>query len=255
MQTFASKTVFITGASGGIGRACVEAFAAVGANVAMSDLGDAPSWSRELDASRIAFFPADLRDPSAIEHAISAAVKRFGSLDVLVNNAAAFLPLTTAHETSLDEFQLLFDINVRAVFLCCKHAYPHLERAKGNIVNVSSMAGVAGESMHAIYAATKGAVNSLTLAMAIDYGPRGVRCNAVCPSSVLTPTVDKMIAQSPDAAKIVEFRKRINHLRYTAQPSEIASVVLFLASPAASFMTGAIIPVSGGSEIGYGVKP
>jgi NAD(P)-dependent dehydrogenase (short-subunit alcohol dehydrogenase family) len=159
------------------------------------------------------------------------------------------------HKTSLEEFELLVTVNFRAVFLTCKHAAPHLFKTKGCIVNVSSMTGVTGAASHAVYSATKGAVNALTKAMAVDYSPRGVRCNAVCPSTVLTANTSALFENAPDKEQIVEFRRAITHMGYTAQPEEIASVVVFLASPAASYVTGAIMPVSGGSECGYGVKP
>ncbi|HVF09238.1 MAG TPA: SDR family oxidoreductase, partial [Abditibacteriaceae bacterium] len=145
-------------------------------------------------------------------------------------------------------------VNVRGSFLLCKYSYSHLKQSKGCIINISSMAGVHGEKHHAIYSATKGAINALTQSMAVDYGPHGIRCNAVCPSSVLTPNVNKMIDALPNSEEIVHLRKSINALGYTATPDQIASVALFLASPAAAFMTGAIVPVSGGAECGYGIK-
>jgi len=143
---------------------------------------------------------------------------------------------------------------VRGLFVICKFAYPHLKRSKGCIINMSSMAGVAGEKHHCIYSASKGFMNALTKSLAIDYGREGIRCNAVAPSSVLTPNVDRLIAAEPNAAEIIELRKNINLLGYTSRPEEIASAVVFLASPEASFITGAIIPVSGGTECGYGLK-
>jgi NAD(P)-dependent dehydrogenase (short-subunit alcohol dehydrogenase family) len=253
--TLENKTVLITGGSGGIGRACVEAFLDAGARIAMTDLGAAPEWARSLNPASSAFLPADLRDAASIERLVAAAVERFGGLDVLVNNAAVFNPQLPVHLTSLDEFEQLVTVNFRAVFLTCKHAVPHLFKSRGCIVNVSSMTGVTAAASHAVYSATKGAVNALTKAMAVDYGPRGVRCNAVCPSSVLTANTSALFENSPDKERITEFRRTITNLGYTAQPAEIASVVVFLASPAASFVTGAIMPVSGGSECGYGVKP
>jgi NAD(P)-dependent dehydrogenase (short-subunit alcohol dehydrogenase family) len=171
-----------------------------------------------------------------------------------VNNAAAIAPCVRLHETTNAEFEKFVAVNLRGLFLCCKHAYPHLKRARGCMVNISSMAGVQGEKSHAVYAATKGAMNALTKAMAIDYGRDGIRVNALCPSSVRTPNTDKLIQAAPNPRAIVKLRKTINHLGYTATPEEIASVAVFLASPAASFMTGAIVPVSGGSECGYGIK-
>ena len=192
--------------------------------------------------------------PADVENLVEQTIRSFGSLDVLLNNAAVIPPMGAVHETDLETFEQFIAVNLRGTFLCCKAAYSHLKTSKGCIVNMSSMAGMYGEAGHAIYCATKGGINSLTMAMAIDYGKDGIRCNAVCPSSVLTPATDKMIAAEPNADEIVELRKTINHLGFTATPEQVASVVVFLASSAAEFMTGAVIPVSGGTECGYGIK-
>jgi NAD(P)-dependent dehydrogenase (short-subunit alcohol dehydrogenase family) len=252
MEGLNGKVALITGASGGIGGALVQAFMAAGAHVMASDVVTEEVSNVGVEAYR--FTPADVSDEPSVQGLIAATVAAFGQLDVLANNAAVLVPTAPVHETSLEEFNRLVAVNLRGTFLCCKYAYPHLKASRGNIINISSMAGVNGEKHHAVYAATKGAVNALTQAMAVDYGADGIRCNAVCPSSVLTPKVDKMIATAPNAEEIVQLRKSINSLGYTATPQEIASVAVFLAAPAASFMTGAIIPVSGGSECGYGVK-
>ena len=250
MKPLRKSTVLITGALGSIGRACVRAFLDAGASVVATDIA---SGGFQKNA-RCRFLRADLQDEKAIRELVAFTVRTFGSLDVLLNNAALIPPLLPVHKTTAADFDRLVAVNLRAVFLCCKYAYPHLRRSKGSILNMSSMAGVHGEQSHAIYSATKGAVNALTQAMAIDYGADRIRCNAICPSSVLTPAVDRLIRKSRDPKKVVEYRKRVNHLGYTARPEEIASVAVFLASPAASFMTGAVVPVSGGSECGYGLK-
>jgi NAD(P)-dependent dehydrogenase (short-subunit alcohol dehydrogenase family) len=251
MRPLNEATVLLTGAAGGIGLACVRAFLYAGARVVGSDAVEAP----DLRSDRFRFVAGDLRDERSVQKMIAAAAGAFdGSLDVVVNNAAIFKPMSKVHETTAGQFDALVSVNLRGLFLCCKYAYPHVAKAKGAIVNMSSMAGVTGEKNHAIYCATKGAINSLTKAMAIDYAGDGVRVNAVCPSSVITPNTDKLVNESPNPAKVVEKRKQITLLGYTAQPEEIASVVVFLASPAASFMTGAVVPVSGGSECGYGIK-
>jgi NAD(P)-dependent dehydrogenase (short-subunit alcohol dehydrogenase family) len=239
MKPLTQSIVLVTGASGGIGQACVRAFTDAGAKVIATDVkGDGCT-------------PVDIRNERAVEQLFAG----IESLDVLVNNAAIFRPMKPAHETTAAEFDQLIAVNLRGLFFCCKHAYRLLQRSKGCIVNVSSMAGVHGEKGHAVYCATKGAINALTQAMAIDYGADGIRCNAICPSSVLTPNTDALVNEARDPAAIVEMRRRITQLGYTAKPEEIASVAVFLASPAASFMTGAIVPVSGGSECGYGIKP
>ncbi len=252
MKPLNNATVLITGGLGGIGRACVGALLDAGARVAVSDIKRAAAGFR---SQRCRYLHADIRDERAVKRLVAGTIAAFGSLDVLVNNAAIFKPMAPVHRTTAAEFDALVAVNLRGVFLCCKHAYRHLARSRGCIVNVSSMAGVAGEKGHAVYCATKGAINALTQAMAIDYGPAGVRCNAVCPSSVLTPNTDKLVSAARHPAKVVAFRKKLTLLGYTAKPEEIANVVVFLASPAASFMTGAIVPVSGGSECGYGLKP
>jgi meso-butanediol dehydrogenase/(S,S)-butanediol dehydrogenase/diacetyl reductase len=256
MKALNEAVVLITGGLGGIGRACVRAFLDAGARVAATDTEHAAKeYPPDLKTDRYRFLPADIRLERGVERLVADTVDAFGSLDVLINNAAIFKPMAPVHKTTAAEFDALLAVNLRGVFLCCKYAYPHLQQSKGCIINISSMAGMQGEKNHAVYCATKGAINSLTKAMAIDYGPDGVRCNAICPSSVLTPNTDKLVNEAPDPAKVIEKRKQITLLGYTAKPEEIASVAVFLASPAASFMTGAIVPVSGGSECGYGVKP
>lgn len=244
--------VLITGAAGGIGSACARAFAKAGARVAMTDV--AVPLKPIVEGSQHRFILADLRKESSIRALVADATQAMCGLDVLVNNAAVLVPTLPLHETSLEQFDDLVAVNLRAVFLLCREAYPHLKASRGNIVNLSSMAGVNGEKHHALYAATKGAMNALTQSMAVDYGGEGIRCNAVCPSSVITPNVDKMIAATPDPEATVKLRRSINPLGFTAQPEHIAAAVLFLASPEAAFITGALMPVSGGSECGYGIK-
>lgn len=249
MKVLNGKTAVVTGASGGIGSAIVEQFLQAGARVMMADLhiGD-------LAGEHCRFARADVGDEASVKYLVSQTLEAFGAVDVLVNNAAVLVPTAPLHETSLQEFERLIAVNLRGAFLCCKYFYPHLKQAKGCILNISSMAGVHGEKHHAIYAATKGALNALTQSMAVDYGADGIHCNALCPSSVLTPKVDDLITASPDAAEIIELRQRINCLGYTATPAQIAAAATFLVSPAASFITGAIVPVSGGSDCGYGIK-
>jgi meso-butanediol dehydrogenase/(S,S)-butanediol dehydrogenase/diacetyl reductase len=256
MKTLEGASVIVTGASGGIGRATVEAFLAEGSRVIMGINRDEgckdllEKWGLE----RARMVRADLSNEEEIGNLIEVTVKAFGGLDVLVNNGACLVPMKAMHEHTHEEFEHLIAVNVRGLWLTCKYAYPHLKKSKGNIVSVSSMAGVAGEKNHCIYSACKGFMNSLTKSMAIDYGREGIRCNAVALSSALVPNIDRMIAAQTNAAEIVQLRKDVNLLGYTSRPEETANVIVFLASPKASFITGAIIPVSGGSEVGYGIK-
>lgn len=245
-----SKTALITGASGGIGRALVDSFLAAGANVVGSDLSE----GEKNENPNFHFVQSDVSKPEDVENLIAQTIEHFGALDILINNAAVLTPTESVEKTSLEEFDKLISVNLRGTFLLCKAAFPHLKKSKGCILNISSMAGVHGEKQHAIYSATKGAINALTQSMAVDWGAHGIRCNALCPSSVLTPNVDKMIEALPNASEIIALRKSINALGFTATPHHIAAAAVFLCSPQAAFMTGAIVPVSGGSECGYGVK-
>jgi NAD(P)-dependent dehydrogenase (short-subunit alcohol dehydrogenase family) len=256
MKTLEGASVIVTGASGGIGRATVEAFLAEGSRVIMGVHRDegCKDLEEKWGPERARMVHADVSSETEISNLIESAVTAFGGLDVLVNNGACLVPMKPMHEHTHEEFERLIAVNVRGLWLTCKHAYPHLKKSKGTIVSVSSMAGVAGELHHCIYSACKGFMNSLTKSMAIDYGREGIRCNAVALSSALVPNVDRLIAALPEAEKIVQFRNEINLLGYTSVPEETANVVVFLASPKASFITGAIVPVSGGTEVGYGLK-
>lgn len=255
MMSLQGKVAIVTGASGGIGRACVEALLDAGARVVMADVDES---GRELVLQRgediCRFIPTDVSDESSVQKLIRETVAAFGALDILVNNAARLMPACPVHETTVAEFEGVMAVNVRGTFLCSKYAYPELKRRYGCIINISSMAGIHGEKNHAAYAATKGAINALTQAMAVDYGPDGIRCIAVCPSTVSTPNSDRVIRASPDATRIVELRKSLNPLGYVATPAQVAAVVAFLASSAAAYINGALVPVSGGAECGYGVK-
>ena len=250
-----APVVVVTGASGGIGGACVEAFMATGARLLAADIElGSKSLGEGFGSEHYQFTRTDISDEDSIVGLIARTIELFGRLDVLVNNAAVLTPTKPVHETALEELERAMAVNLRGTFLCCKHAYLHLKSSRGCIVNVSSMAGILGEKNHAIYAATKGAINTLTLSMAADYGADGIRCNAVCPGAVQTPNAERVIQGSPNATHLRQARNSISALGSTATPEQIANVVVFLASPAASYMTGALIPVSGGLECGYGIK-
>jgi meso-butanediol dehydrogenase/(S,S)-butanediol dehydrogenase/diacetyl reductase len=255
MRESKDLSVIVTGASGGIGSACAKAFLQAEARVVLTDIDES---GRELAAGfgpqRCRFIHCDLSDEQGVHNLIQEVASAFGSIDVLVNNAAVLTPTKPLHETSTAEFNALIGVNLRGLFFCCKYAFPYLKDSRGCIVNISSMAGVHGEKHHAIYSATKGAINTLTRSMAVDYGQEGIRCNAVCPSSVITPNSGGIIHSQPNAAEIVKLRNAIHPLGYTASADEIAAVVVFLASSKASYMTGAVIPVNGGEDCGYGIK-
>lgn len=248
------RVALVTGGAAGIGAAIVRRFVMEGARVVIGDL-DQPRGSRlgaELGPAA-AFQVLDVADPDSFATAIARTVEFGGRLDILVNNAGIALPAAPIQETSLTEFEQLIDVNLRSVFLGCRLAYPHLRAVRGCVLNISSMAGVTGQERHAVYGATKGAINALTRCAAVDWGRDGIRINALCPAGVWTDTLRQWMKAQPDAAGIEDYLQRIHALGYCPEPAEIASVAAFLCSDEARFVTGCLMPVSGGSECGYNV--
>lgn len=254
MARLSNKIALITGAAAGIGEACARRFIQEGAKVLIGD----------LDANRIAGLAAelgaqatahvlDVSQEESFAAAIAFAVRQWDRLDILVNNAGIALPALPVQTTSNADFDRLINVNLRGVFHGCKLAYPHLRASRGCVLNISSMAGVTGQERHAVYAATKGAINALTRSAAVDWGKEGIRINALCPAGVWTDTLRQWCATQPNQHEIEDYLNRIHALNYCPGPEEIASVAAFLCSDDAKFVTGAIMPVSGGSECGYKV--
>ena len=190
---------------------------------------------------------ADVSDQAAAERLVDAAVQRFGKLDVLVNNAgvAAFGGFL---DVNLDEYRKVMATNVDGVIYCTRAAMPHLLHSRGNVVNVSSVSGIGGDWGLSFYNASKGAVTNLTRALAMEFGGRGVRVNAVNPSFTMTEmTTD--LAANPDM--MAKFMDR-SPLGRGAEPADIADVIAFLASDDARFVTGVNLPVDGGVSASNG---
>jgi len=255
MTRIDGKTAIVTGAGNGIGRAIATAFAGAGANVVVSDVlpDDGERTVGEItDAGGTAFFvPADVSDAEQAENLIAAAVQRFGGLDILANNAGIGGGKLRLHEIEPADFDRVLNVNLRGTFLCSKYAIPHfLSQQDGRIVNTASTYGLIGAPNAAAYCASKGAIINLTRQLAVDYGPDGIRVNAVCPGYIDTQLGRRGPQLTPEefeaATAIREKAARMQPLRRQGQPSEIGEVALFLASDAASFMTGSIVPVDGG---------
>jgi meso-butanediol dehydrogenase/(S,S)-butanediol dehydrogenase/diacetyl reductase len=245
---FTGRGVLVTGAGTGIGAATVRALAAAGARVAL--VGRREEKLRETaeglgEAALV--LPADVSDAAAIGAAVETAAETFGRLDGLVNNAAVAAP-GTVETTDWETWAKIQDINVSGVFHACKAALPHLKASGGAIVNVASVSGIRGDWGLAAYDASKGAVVNLTRAMALDHARDGVRVNAVAPSLTVTDMTDGI--RSRDAL-MEKFRDRLPMGR-PAEPEEIADPILFLLSPAARFVSGAILPVDGGLSASNG---
>ena len=252
----AGKVAIITGASSGIGHACMEIFGREGATV----VGAARTESKlqeALDSAKAAggdgmIIPADLEDTSSQERIVQAAVDAYGHVDVLVNNAGVGWqygidhPGTMAgiHEASLDNWRdIIGGVDLEGYFLMIRAALPRmLEQGNGSIVNVSSMAGVTGLYDAHAYTAAKGAITNLTRSMAISYAKQGVRTNTVCPGFVDTPMIAPVINVFDDEATSAA----LTPMARPAQPEEIANAILFLASDDASYCNGAVLMVDGG---------
>ncbi len=246
------KTAVITGGASGIGEGCVRRFTAEGARVVIADVNaDRGAALVEEIGDGVLFHRTDVSKEDDFAAAIDLALTRWQRLDTLINNAGVVFPAAPVQATSDAEFDLLINVNVRGVYLGCKLAYPHLCETQGNVVNIASMAGVTGQKDHAVYGATKGAVVALTKCTAVDWGEDGVRINAICPCAVRTPAMEAWLETVPDRAEGEVQTGRLHALGRCAESSEIGAVAAFLASDDASFVTGCIMPVSGGSECGY----
>lgn len=246
------RIIFLTGGSTGIGLDCAKAYAAEGACVALvARDGDlSAKVAAELGPNHIGF-ACDVSNDAQVKAAIDRVLAHYGRLDVIHNNAGIATPSKPLHTTTDAEWDALFNINIRSVLLTTRHGYEALRASKGNILNTSSMVGVMGQEVHAAYTATKGAMNTLTKSMALDYAKDGIRVNAVCPAGTWTPMLRNWAKEQADPAGIARYLDDIHPLGYCPEGDVIADASVFLISDKARFVTGHIMHVSGGAEIGY----
>ena len=247
-----NKVVFLTGAASGIGRECALACTREGASVAVADVDfeRARQTAAELGAKALAV-NCDVADGASVERAVAETLQHFGRIDAVHNNAGISAPSKTLDETSEAEWDRLLAVNLKSVFWTARAALPALKQSRGAILNTASMVGLMGQAHHAAYAATKGAMISLTKCMALDYAPFGIRVNAVCPAGVWTPMLEEWAAEQPDPAGIAKYLDEIHALGYCPHGDVIGDAAVFLLSDRARFVTGTILPVSGGAELGY----
>ena len=252
MALLEGKVVVLTGGGDGIGRECALAYSRESAHVAIIDwnLETAKRTVRELSTEGLALH-ADVSDGNAVEAAILAVTKRFGRIDAVHNNAGIASPSKPLHETTEAEWDDLHRVNLKSVYWTTKHAFSSLAANKGAILNTASMVGLMGQQDHAAYVSTKGAMISLTKAMAADYARHSIRVNAICPAGVWTPMLEKWCGEQSDPGSIRKYLDEIHLLGYCPRGDVIADAAVFLLSPWARFITGCILPVSGGAELGY----
>lgn len=254
MGHFDGLTVLITGATGGFGRRAAERFAAGGARLVLSDL-DAAALDRtagEIEAD-CAVISGDVADESLSERLVELAVERFGNLDIAVNNAGIAQNFVKLPLVPSDEARRIIDIDLMGVFYAMKHQLPAMERQfracgrRAAVVNIASVAGVAGAPRLSVYSAAKHGVVGLTRSAAAEYATRGVRVNAVCPSFARTAMVTGTLGMSPADNETAEADlTRGVPMRRLAEVDEVVEVILFAADPNNSFMTGQTLAVDGG---------
>lgn len=249
MKKFDKQVVVVTGGGSGIGKATAQKFYKEGASVVLVGRTESKlqKVARELDAARVLVHPCDVSKRDEVEAMIKATIKRFGRLDHLINNAGIAQGGPTL-DAENEEWHNVFRINVDGVFFCARAALPHLLERRGTIVNVSSVSGIGGDWNMSFYNAAKGAVTNFTRSLAMEFGGRGVRVNAVCPSL----TWSEMTSQMKDnEALMAKFKQRIPMGR-AAEPEEVADVIAFLASHEARFVNGVNLPVDGGVSASNG---
>jgi NAD(P)-dependent dehydrogenase (short-subunit alcohol dehydrogenase family) len=251
---FTGKTVVITGAGKGIGLATAEQFARAGASVALVDRDRqavaAAAAAIERQGGRSFACAADVSSAPDVARALERSVSTFGSLDVLVSNAGIHFARAIDEYTD-EEWDRILAVNLKGPFHLVRAGLPALRQSQGTIVFVSSMTALVGQDRGAAYVASKGALVSLTKALAIELAPDGIRVNCVCPAGVDTPLMRDWAQTLPDPAAVLRSQAAMHLTNRLASADEIASAILFLASPAASFITGVALPVEGGATLGY----
>jgi NAD(P)-dependent dehydrogenase (short-subunit alcohol dehydrogenase family) len=244
------KSVVITGAGSGIGRAMALAFAREGARLLLADVdregGEESVRLAAGEGAQVRFVPVNVADAADVERMIRTALELYGRVDVLCNNAGIGVAATVM-ETSESDWDKVMAVNVKGVFLGCKFALPEmLKQGSGSIINTASVAGLVGLKERAVYAASKAAVIGLTRAMAVDHARDNIRINCICPGTIESPWVKRVNAAKGDYAVIREQMNARQPIGRMGTPEEVANLAVFLTTPEADFFHGAAVIMDGG---------
>jgi L-fucose dehydrogenase len=248
------KVAIVTGSSKGIGEGIARVFSDEGAKVVVVSRheSEGEKMADELGKAkgRAIFVKTDVTSSESIQNMINKTIEVFGKLDILVNNAGYHIS-KNAEDTSEEEWEFIINTNLRSTFLCCKYSIPHLRKTKGNIINISSMAGMLGQMNATAYISSKGGQIAMTKGMALDLAPDGIRVNVICPGWIQTPLVDDWFSQQkdPEASRKAVFA--YHPLGRIGTIEDCGKSALFLASDDSSFITGITLDIEGGITIGY----
>lgn len=249
------KVAVVTGSGIGLGRAIAVRLAQEGAKVVVNDLAEGPATDTvqmiKNSGGSAVLALNDVTSASQVENMFNVAEKAFGHIDILVNNAGIMPPEdTSVVETPEDIWDKVIAVNLKGVYLCCKYGIPRMKKNNsGSIINIGSISALVGCTVpQDAYTATKGAVLSLTRSLAVQLAPDNIRCNAVCPGPIETPLTAYLFKDNPKKKEL-----RLNHIpmHRFGKPEEVASLVAFLASEEASWITGCCYPIDGGITVNY----
>ena len=241
MAALTGKTAFVTGGCGGIGAAICARFAKEGAQVIAADVAQTDALPEDVN-----YLAYDVTSEVAVSETFADLGARWEKLDILVNSAGIEIE-KTIEETSLEDWNRVFAINVTGMFLTCKHALPLLRQAAGaSVINFGSYDGFIADPGLAAYCASKGAVHALTRAMACDHGPEGIRVNAICPGYVDTPMLQSFFQEAGDIESLQQAVRDVHPTRRYGTPEDVANLVNWLASDEARYASGQLWVLDGG---------
>jgi 2-hydroxycyclohexanecarboxyl-CoA dehydrogenase len=249
-MTLKGKTALVTGGGRGIGRAIALGLAREGAQVAVLDIlkDNAGAVAREIEALGVKGLAlgVDLTRRAEVDRAVADTLAQFGQLDIVVNNAG-WDKLELFLDSEEETWEKILAINFKSILYVCKAALPSMvQRGSGKVINIASDAGRVGSTGEAVYAGTKGAIIAFSKTLAREMARHRITVNVVCPGLTETPLLQGIRAQSPKTEKVIEAVTRAIPLGRVGQPEDIAGAVVYLASPAADFVTGQTLSVSGG---------